>query len=298
MKKRLLMIVLGLLPMCLLAQNTQGFYDSSNWKITGITGINVSQTSLSNWASGGENNFAGNIYLNASANYKLDKWSWDNTLATDFGQSFSESNKWQTVVDKLNLNSKLGYELSEHWNIAGMLDFLTQYSKGYKSAAIKNATPENYISKFFAPAYLTLALGADYRPCEYFSALISPVTGKMTFVLDKKLSDAGAFGVSPGKNLLAEIGASITANANMPLYENISLQSKLMLFSAYNHNFGNVDVYWDVMLAAKINKYFATTLTTNLIYDDDIKIADKAGNNAHPRVQFREILGLGLSYAF
>ena len=52
------------------------------------------------------------------------------------------------------------------------------------------------------------------------------------------------------------------------------------------------------MIAFKINKFLTTTLTTNLIYDDNVKSVDKAGNIAGPKVQFREVLGLGLSYSF
>ena len=46
-----------------------------------------------------------------------------------------------------------------------------------------------------------------------------------------------------------------------------------------------------------INKWFSTTLTTNLMYDDDVKIAQKDGTKG-PRVQFKEILGVGLQFNF
>lgn len=46
-----------------------------------------------------------------------------------------------------------------------------------------------------------------------------------------------------------------------------------------------------------INKWFSTTLTTNLVYDDDVKIAQKDGTKG-PRVQFKEILGVGLQFNF
>jgi len=59
----------------------------SNWKVSGITGANTAQTALVNWSAGGENSVAWNVYLNATANYKKDKWSWDNALVTDFGMA-------------------------------------------------------------------------------------------------------------------------------------------------------------------------------------------------------------------
>ncbi len=270
---------------------------TSDWTLKNVGGINLSQTSLTNWAAGGENSVAWNIYFNGSANYKKDKWSWDNGLVTDFGQTYTSTTKWQKSLDKLNLNSKVGYEFRKHWNAAFLGDFLTQFTKGYASATAKQKG-EAYISNFMAPAYLTLSLGADYKPSDNFSLLISPVTGKMTFVTDKALSDAGAYGVKAGEKVLAELGASLVANYATNITSNINLVTKLSLFTAYNNNPGNIDVNWDVMLACKLSKYITANVTTNLIYDDDIKSVDKDGNVAGPRVQLREVFGLGLSYTF
>ena len=253
-----------------------------------------------NWSAGGENSVAWNIYLNATANYKKDKWSWDNALVTDFGMTYTTSNEWLKNVDKLNLSSKVGRLISEHWSISALGDLLTQFARGYDASTNPNVAGnrDKYISTLFAPGYLTAALGADYKPNDDLSVLLSPVTGKMTFVLDKKLSNSGAFGVKPGNKLLAELGASVVANYKKKLAENINFSTKLTLFTAYNSDFGNIDVNWDMMIAFKINKFLTTTLTTNLIYDDNVKSVDKAGNIAGPKVQFREVLGLGLSYSF
>ena len=272
----------------------------SNWKVSGITGANTAQTALVNWSAGGENSVAWNIYLNATANYKKDKWSWDNALVTDFGMTYTTSNEWLKNVDKLNLSSKVGRLISEHWSISALGDLLTQFARGYDASTNPNVAGnrDKYISTLFAPGYLTAALGADYKPNDDLSVLLSPVTGKMTFVLDKKLSNSGAFGVKPGNKLLAELGASVVANYKKKLTENINFSTKLTLFTAYNSDFGNIDVNWDMMIAFKINKFLTTTLTTNLIYDDNVKSVDKAGNIAGPKVQFREVLGLGLSYSF
>lgn len=279
---------------------TEASAPESNWKVNGITGINTAQTALVNWSAGGENSVAWNLYLNVNANYKKDKWSWDNALVTDFGMTYTTSNEWLKNVDKLNLSTKVGHLISSHWSISALGDLLTQFARGYDASTNPNVAGnrDKYISTLFAPGYLTAALGADYKPNDNLSVLFSPVTGKMTFVLDKKLSDAGAFGVKPGKRLLAELGASIVANYKKKLAENIDFSTKLTLFTAYNSDFGNIDVNWDMMIAFKINKFLTTTLTTNLIYDDNVKSVDKAGNLRGPKVQFREVLGLGLSYSF
>ena len=77
-----LMLVAGLLCFTL-AVSAQEETPTSKWKIGGISGLNLSQTSLTNWSAGGENSATWNLYFNASANYKGEKWNWDNTLNTD-----------------------------------------------------------------------------------------------------------------------------------------------------------------------------------------------------------------------
>ena len=282
------------------AQTDSAPTETPSWKISGVSGLNLSQTSLTNWAAGGENSVAWNLYLNASANYKKDSWSWDNALITDFGKTFTTSNKWLKSIDKLNFSTKIGRSLSKHWSVSALGDFLTQFARGYAAENNPNiaGNKDKYISTLLAPGYLTLAIGADYKPNDDFSLLLSPVTGKMTFVLDSRLSDAGAFGVKPGKKALAEIGALAVANYKRKLAENINLVTKLTLFTPYNESFGNIDINWDMMIAFKINKFLTTTLTTNLVYDDDIKTVDLQGNKHGAKVQFREVLGLGLAYSF
>ena len=282
------------------AQTDSAPTETPSWKISGVSGLNLSQTSLTNWAAGGENSVAWNLYLNASANYKKDSWSWDNALITDFGKTFTTSNKWLKSIDKLNFSTKIGRSLSKHWSVSALGDFLTQFARGYAAENNPNiaGNKDKYISTILAPGYLTLAVGADYKPNDDFSLLLAPVTGKRTFVLDNRLSTAGAFGVKPGNKTLAEIGALAVANYKRKLAENINLVTKLTLFTPYNESFGNIDVNWDMMIAFKINKFLTTTLTTNLVYDDDIKTVDLQGNKHGAKVQFREVLGLGLAYSF
>lgn len=270
---------------------------TSNWTLKNVGGINLSQTSLTNWAAGGENSVAWHIYFNGSANYKKNLWSWDNALVADFGQTYTSTNKWQKSLDKLNLTTKVGYALSKHWNAALMADFLTQFDNGYASVAARNSNLPP-ISRFMAPGYLTLSVGADYKPNDKFSLMLSPITGKMTFVLDRELSDAGAYGVKPGSRVLAELGSLLVANYKTDITSNINLITKLTLFSAYNNHYGNIDVNWDTMLNFKLSKYITANFSTNLVYDDDIKTVDKDGNERGAKVQLRQVFGLGLSYTF
>jgi hypothetical protein len=53
----------------------------------------------------------------------------------------------------------------------------------------------------------------------------------------------------------------------------------------------------------KINKYITVSISTRLIYDDDVMIEIDSNNDGivdkkGPRIQFKEIFGIGFSYKF
>ena len=124
------------------------------------------------------------------------------------------------------MNSKLGVETNnEHLLYSTFVNFLTQFADGYK---YPNTTDK--ISGLFAPAYLTLATGIDYKPSEMFSLFVSPVSGKFTFVTDDELSAAGAFGVEAGKKSRAEMGAIVKTEFKTSVMKNVNLSTTLSLF--------------------------------------------------------------------
>jgi len=79
--------------------------------------------------------------------------------------------------------------------------------------------------------------------------------------------------------------------------------STVDLFSNYLHNPQNIDVNWQVLINMKVNKFLSASITTHIIYDDDIMIPldrneDGITEGKGPRTQFKEVLGVGLSYKF
>jgi hypothetical protein len=169
----------------------------------------------------------------------------------------------------------------------------------------------NKISDLFSPAYLLLALGLDYKPNAYFSAFIAPFTAKFTIVNDKRLSDAGAFGVKPGNKSLSEFGGYLRAiytknDFKNEFLKNVSFTTKIDLFSNYLKKPQNIVINWETLIALKVNKFISANLNTQLIYDDKIMVPfDKnrngtiePGEGIRSKIQFKEILGVGLSYNF
>jgi hypothetical protein len=276
------------------------------WKKGGIFAINLAQTSLTNWAAGGQNSVATNVLFSAFANYRRDKSVWVNSLDIGYGLLKQGKEDFRKTDDKFDFLSKYGREAFKNFYYSALLNFKTQMAPGYNYPDVTNK-----ISDLLSPAYLLIALGMDYKPNNYFSAFVAPVTAKFTFVRDQKFADAGAFGLTPGKKSLTEFGGYIRViysrnNFKSEALKNISFTTKIDLFSNYLKNPQNIVINWETLIALKVNKFISANLNTQLIYDDKIKTPNdndrdgiiEAGEVAGPRVQFKEILGVGFSYNF
>ena len=287
MKTRLF-ILAALLPLGVAAQ------EESAWTHKGLTGINFTQTSFTNWSEGGQNAVAGNAYLNASLNYKKDKVSWTNDLNANYGLQNTEENGWRKNIDNLNFASKFGHQITEKVYYAALLDFKTQMADGFQY----KDTGKELISKFWTPAYLNVSVGIDYKPNDNIAVYFSPVAGKLTMVADTVFSTR--YGLDPGKMVRPQLGSTLKATANYDKLMNgkLTLKSTLDLFTAYDDSFGNIDVNWDVLAGLNLSKFITVTFQSTLKYDDDIKYIDADGVKHGARVQFKEILGVGLSYKF
>ena len=143
MKKALFLLV-ALLPLGLTAQDEEG------WSHKGLAGVNLSQTSFTNWSEGGENTVAYNIYLNGSLNYQKDKLSWTNDLSANYGQNYTDVTDWRKNIDNLNFASKLGHQINEKFYYAALLDFKSQMFDGYKYYDNEKVLT----SKLLTPSYL------------------------------------------------------------------------------------------------------------------------------------------------
>lgn len=271
------------------------------WIFKGDMGLNLSQNAQTNWSAGGESSIAGNAVLNLNATYSKNRHKWVSNLNTEYGLTWTPTNKLDKTVDKLILNTQYGYALDkkDHWFISAEADFRTQYDKGYKNVAdhrADNDTAPTYISKIMAPGYLNISVGVEYHLKSLLDVYVSPAVMRTTFVADQFLADKGAFGVTPGERYLMQAGLQLKAHLNWEITSKIILSSDLALFTPYTKDFGNFVVDWDVQLVMKVTSWLNATIGTSLKYDDKIKIEKNGVNKA--RVQFREMLTIGLAYIF
>ncbi|MDO6433824.1 DUF3078 domain-containing protein [Flavitalea sp. BT771] len=265
------------------------------WKTGGIYNLNFNQAALSNWAAGGDkSSLSLSTLLSLYAFYKEGKHNWDNTLDMAYGLVQSTSLGTRKADDRIDLVSKYGYDIGKKWYLSGLVNFRSQFAKGFAY----EDTARRLTSNFLSPAYVLASLGLDWKPKDNFSLFLSPATARWVIVSNDSLSSIGAFGVDTGKHVRFQLGAfaSITYVSNIS--KTASYKTKLDLFTDYLHKAGNVAVYWNNILAVKVTRLISMNLTVNLIYDNDIKSVNKDGTQGGPKVQLQEVMGIGLAYAF
>jgi len=277
------------------------------WKNWGFVALNISQTALTNWAAGGTGSYSLLGTVNIQNRYKSKNLLWENALMLNYGMIKADGSDIQKNDDRMEFQTRLGRKAFGNWYYTGYGSFKTQFHATFNEGKM--------ISTFMSPAWAQFALGLNYSKNDHFGILLAPIAGKFTFVREQRLADAGDYGVkpavvdtagnsiTPGSNFRPEIGAYIIAFANYDIVKNVNLGMRLDLFNNYTDenrpNRRTIDVNWETRLNMKINKLLTCTLFTHVIYDQDILI-DVRGRPSQrgPRTQFKQVLGLGLSYKF
>lgn len=286
-----------------------------HWKFTGMVGLNASQTALFNWAAGGDNNITGFLYANMTLSYKKNKWTWDSNLDTELGETFSSALKpqWRKANDKINFTTKGGFQMHPKFYLTLLGSFRSQYRPGYNYLNDEEGNKE-LISKWISPSYTDLALGIEYRPNDIFTVGVYPLAGRMTTCKEESLRPN--YGLSQRedgtyKPVMLNMGLRINGGINYTLVKNLKIISTVTLFTPYTarlHDkvngqpFGNFDVDWDFAISYSFLKVLNVSLMTSLKYYDKVMIDGPAWRNysegPRARVQFKEVIGLGIGYSF
>ena len=287
------------------------------WKIYGVTSLSINQASFSNWSAGGENSFSGTALLKFYADYAKGNNSVNTVLNLKYGMIKTGDEKLNKNEDLIELISQYNNQFSKNWTASVQLNFTTQFAEGYDKPE-----DEHYISKFMAPGYLTIAPGVSYKPVEYFSILISPITAKTIFVTDQNLADIGAFGVDKadtlsngdidrgtGKNSKFKFGAFVEFYFKKEIKTDLAIESRLNVF--YNYLQDNsipdgaapIDFNWQTFLNYKLNDWLSANFFIHLAYmPGDVLIeTDDAGVitiTENDKLQIQQTLGIGLAYNF
>ena len=307
------------------------------WTNSLKTTLEFGQTSLTNWAAGGYNSVSLKSFIDANANYKKNEIFWDNRLQLDYGFLYSADKPIiQKTDDRIYLESKWGYQAKDKLYYSASFSFKAQFSNSweYKSSVPEGMDPDDPASwrdpgsrtlksGFLSPANTNLALGLDYKPLSWFTVNFAPLTGGFTIVDDPllrqsysqplkkeyegvtdlpKLDDGTTVDGNVYKAAKFEFGAQLKMDIKVNVNDNFSYTSQILLFSDYLDDPQNIRVNWDNRIDWKIARFFSFSITTNLIYDDNVLIKNDKDLDRYPdgkqRIQFKESLTFGFVYTF
>ncbi|MCS6808520.1 MAG: DUF3078 domain-containing protein [Bacteroidota bacterium] len=264
--------------------------DTTGWTIKGNFGINFTSIGLLNWAGGGDNATSILGLLNAVVNYHTLSFAWDNAAEFGYGLTWLGPNpSARKSDDRIIIISKVGIAAAEHLRWTGFLDFRTQFTVGEDYTKPSNSELRK-LSNFFAPAFLTIALGAEWKPENFLSILVAPITGRFVFVNDSALAQRGSFGVPAGQTSLANIGTLVNFQFKRDIWENVNVATRLNIFSAYT-DFSAPIINWENLMILKINRFLNVSLTGDLIYGVPVP-------NSSSLLQLRGIIAIGFALPF
>lgn len=287
-------------------------------KLEGNIGLTLNQLAITHWAAGGESSGSGKLTSHVTYSYKRKLFSYvvDGIFAYGLA-NYAKDKRTEKSEDRCELSMTASHNNNSNLTFTSIASLKTQFSKGY---AYPNDSVA--ISGFFAPAYLTLSAGYNYNFNNIVSVYVSPIAGRMTFVMNQELADAGSYGVEAGywniingdstwvkgKNILSELGVNVLIKYKHTINEDLSIFSTLNLYNNYmdpnKSNRWNIDVDWETGIKFTINKRISTILNIHLIYDDNIKFNIPEIVNGveiikqKPILQFKESLGITFLYKF
>ena len=265
------------------------------WKNSGNALFLVNQSSFSNWTSGGQSSISGTLKIDYNFNYSDNGWDWDTKVISNFGlNKISGSDFLKKTDDRIEINSVLGKKFNNdiigRWSYSSFFNFQTQFAKGYRFGRDANGNPNRTEkSRFFSPATVQLGVGMYWKKSKDLWVNVAPMTGKLILVnrrFTENLNENQTyFGVKKGGNSRFELGASIRSYYKSEIFENVTMENRLSLYSDYLDRPQNIDFDCTFNFIMKVNQYVSTNLIFQFVYDD----------NEIKRVQVREVLGVGLN---
>ncbi len=257
------------------------------WTFQGTENILFSQGHVQNWVKGGESSVSLGSDLRLTANFKKGKHDWDNYIIHKVGIISTETEEGRVNTDLIEVNTKYGHKASEKWYYSFLYNFKTQMFYGY------DKNEEEPVSGFMAPAYMSFAIGMDYKPNSKFTLLLSPITARLTLVADTVKFDQTRFGVPQDKMNHIVNGISVVNNLSYELSKQVSIASRLDAFYQYlgktkKGEDRQVQVDWEVITDLRINRFLSTRILAHLRYF----------TNESKKVQIRENFNITFSYNF
>ncbi len=273
------------------------------WRYRLSSAMSINQNYLSNWARGGESSLASLLDLRTSAEYRNvdSEISWTSSGRFRYGNIISEEFGFRTNNDILELKSQLNKSINKNIDFSSVFYGKTQISKGYDYP--NDSIP---ISRFLSPGTFTIGTGIEYEPFANTKLNFSALSYRNTFVLDTTQINQRAHGIERGKRTRHEMGGQLVINNKMNLFDDLTIENAVRLFSNYLDKPQNIDVDWEINLQKQVSYFFTISINLHMIYDKNIRfpVLDGQGNpvtlpdgspKEEPRLQLKQFLGVTMS---
>ena len=267
-----------------------------HWIKTFNASLQFSQAYVSpNWYQGGNNNLnmLANIYYNVKLNPEYHKNLLFETTAQyklGINNAPDESIHAYNISDDLfQINTTFGVKAAHRWYYSLTAQFKTQLLNSY------NTNSHDLRSAFLSPGELTAGIGMTYNyanPKKTFTldASISPLSWNMKTCFNKHMNET-SYGIEPGRHTVSEYGSSAEGKITWQICDNISMRSRLFVFSDYSYAYGD----WENTFMFNINRFLTTQIFVHMRYDSSTPDCDDPDWH---KFQFKEILSFGFAYKF
>jgi len=174
------------------------------WTKTAAASFSFVQTSLTNWAAGGDNTVSLSANFDASANYRKNNYYGNNRIVLDYGFIYASSKPiLQKNLDRLFIDCTWGRNVVKNLSFTANVNFQTQMTKGWNYCTPATKTDESgqpiepthadwkaarvMTSSFLSPATNNVALGLNFNPKPWISINCAPLTGSTTLCTERSL---------------------------------------------------------------------------------------------------------------
>ncbi|MCD7851064.1 MAG: DUF3078 domain-containing protein [Parabacteroides sp.] len=200
--------------------------------------------------------------------------------------------------DVLRLHSNIGYRAFSKWFYTFDATFQTQMFSNFAE------NTDNKLAGFLSPFSINLGLGMKYDLNKSFannrykkltlSTNLAPLSYTFMYSTNKNI-DLGRHGFKKiegtedeYEHKLSQFGSTINATMTFQFNRNISWYSRFYYFTSYDRMLGE----FENRLTMAISRFFSTTISLNLRYDD--AVAKKDDFDSY--LQVNELLSFGFNY--
>lgn len=247
--------------------------------------FSTTQSSFSNWQSGGNNSLAFSCSLDGSFRKISDRWDKGHDIELGIGVLKQEGTKLRKSEDLIHYSYASGYSFKKDgkWALFLDLDFRSQFAGGYNYE--KNPFEEDMelpakVSDILSPAYLTQSLSISFKNEKWFRSSLG-IGLKQIFVSRAELREL--YGLTEDKAVKFEFGISSKLKLEKEIVKNIKIDSVFDLFFSVSPK-NNLNFRWNNKFDFKFNSWLQMRVELEMFYDKNI--IDK--------LQIREVMSLGL----